>query len=426
MDAKEFKKLYTINRKQLLGYYYRTKNRLHDKEEIEVIANFIKHQAIIELNIKEISHMLSYYDNLLKKDKNLIEFALEWIRANEIRLKYKKYLITTRYPEEDFTLAIDDCISRFFLEYYKYIGDFFSSIKEHELSTLFNVLFNRADAKIHNFDEILEWHQDKVPTIFEENIRINTNIITLRSGLSQIIIQDYQDVLTSREKEQQIKEEKKIKTFKVDVKEIDEFQGLLLERMIKTYCISKTKLSIKEIENVIAQFLTSYFKFGIFYNYEEFKDNLIHSFARDLHEGLTPAYKRKFELHELEQLITDTMDEFRAINKIKVLDGSAWKNDISKYLKKFLINFADNLFEPKSMIIKPSKFKTVTQEFTDEEEGPDFRALFDINLEIEEFRKKLEASLENSDYGFVKKQSIIRSKVQEFRMEKRRKLLKNP
>ena len=50
-------------------------------------------------------------------------------------------------------------------------------------------------------------------------------------------------------------------------------------------------------------------------------------------------------------------------------------------------------------------------------------AIQDLNLEIEDFREKLEASLENSDYGFVKKQSIIRSKVQEFRMEKRKNLL---
>lgn len=426
MEIKEFKQQYRINRNQLLGYYERTKNRLHDKEEVEVIANFLKHQAIIELNIKDITYILNYFAKLLKKNQDLLEFALEWIRANEIRLKYKKYLITTRYPKDDYTIAIDDCISRFFLDYDKYIRDFFIEIKEHELSALFNVFFNRADVKSRTFDEILEWHQEKAPTIFEDDIQINTNIIALRSGLSQIIIQDYQDVLSSREKEQQVKEEKRVKTFKDEIREVGEFQGLLLERMIKTYCISKTKLAAKEIENVIGQFLTSYFKFGVFYDYDEFKDQLIHSFARDLHEGLTPAYKRKFELNELKELVTDIMNEFRAINKIKVLDGSAWKNDITKYLRKFLLVFTDNLFEPKSKIIKPTKLRQVVQEFKDEEEGPDFRALFDLNLEIEEYREQLEASLENSEYGFVKKQSIIRSKIQEFTMEKRRNLMKKP
>ncbi|MFX1274503.1 MAG: hypothetical protein ACFFBP_08210 [Promethearchaeota archaeon] len=424
MDAKEFKQHYRINRKQLIGYYERTKNRLHDKDEIEVIANFLKHQAIIELNLNEITYILNYIAKLLKKDKSIMDFSLEWIRANEIRLKYKKYLITTRYPEDDFTIAIDDCISRFFLDYDKYIREFFTEIKEHELSALYNVFFNRADVKSRSFDEILQWHEDKAPTIFDDDKRINTNIFALRSGLSQIIMQDYQDVLSSREKEQQIKEEKRSKTFKDEVRIAGEFQGLLLERMIKTYCISKNKIAAKEIENVVSQFLTSYFKFGVFYDYDDFKDQLILAFARDLHEGLTPAYKRKFMIEELKELVMDTMNEFRAINKIKVLDGSAWKNDISKYLKKFLIVFTDNLFEPKSKLIKPAKLRPVAQEILEKEEGPDFRALFDLNLEIEEYRVKLEASLEDSGYGFVKKQSIIRSKIQEFRMEKRRNMMK--
>ena len=423
MDSKEFKKKYPINRKQLIGYFERIKKRLQEKDEIEIIANFLKHQAIIEVSIEEISYILRYYANLLKNDKNLLEFALEWIRANEIRLKYKKYLITTRYPENDFKIAIDDCISRFFLEYDAYIRDFFLEIKEHELSALFNVFFNRGDTKSRGFDEILEWHEDKVPTIFKETKKLITNIISLRSGLSQIIIQDYEDVVSSRIKEKNLKKEKSATTFKDEIKETGQFQGLLLERMMKAYCISKNKLSTKEIENVIKQFLTSYFKFGIFYDYDDFKDDLIHSFSRDLHEGLTPAYKRKFEISEIKELVGNIMKEFRSINKIKVLDGSAWKNDISKYLKKFLVNFSDNLFEPKEKLIKPKLVKQPVQ-FAEQEGEPDFKALFDLNLEIEQFREKLEASLETSDLGFVQKQSIIRSKLQEFRMEKRKTFMK--
>jgi len=424
MDFKEFRKKYPINRKQMIGYFERIKKRLLDKGESEIIANFLKHQAIIEVSIDEISYILRYYAKLLKKDKELLEFALEWIRANEIRLRYKKYLITTRYPENDFKIAIDDCISRFFLEYDTYIRDFFLEIKEHELSALFNVFFNRTDTKSHGFDEILEWHEDKVPTIFEETKKLKTNIISLRSGLSQIITLDYQDVVSSRIKEEQIRKEKNVKTFKDEIVQTGEFQGLLLERMMKAYCISKNKLSSKEIENVVKQFLTSFFKFGVFYDYDDFKDDLIHSFSRDLHEGLTPVYKRKFEMSEIKELVDNSMKEFRSINKIKVLDGSAWKNDISKYLKKFLVVFTDNLFEPRQRLLKSSISKPAIKLAAQEGE-PDFKALFDLNLEIEQFRENLEASLEKSDLGFVKKQSIIRSKVQEFRMEKRKSLKKN-
>ncbi len=423
MDAKEFQYQYPINREQLIGFYTRTKHRLQDREEVEIIANFLKHQAIIELSIKEISTILNFYTKLLANDKNLLEFALEWIRANEIRLKYKKYLITTRYPENDFTIAIDDCISQFFLDYDNYIRDFFIDIKEHELSALYNVFFNRSDIKARNFSDLLEWHHDKVPTIFEESTRIMTNIITLRSGLSQIIIEDYQEVLSSRVKEQEAREEKRAKTFKDEVKEVGEFQGLLLERMMKSYCMSKDKIVSKEIENVINQFLTSYFKFGVFYEYDEFKDQLTRAFARDLHEGLTPPYKIKYERNEIELEVMEFMNEFRSINQIKILDGSAWKNDIAKYLKKFLIHFTDKLFEPKKTTIKKDILKPIVQKFGEKEEGPDFRAIFDLNLEIEQFREQLEASLEKTDYGYVKKQSIIRSKIQEFTMEKRKTLL---
>ena len=229
MDFNEFRKKYPINRKQMIGYFERIKKRLLDKGESEIIANFLKHQAIIEVSIDEISYILRYYAKLLKKDKELLEFALEWIRANEIRLRYKKYLITTRYPENDFKIAIDDCISRFFLEYDTYIRDFFLEIKEHELSALFNVFFNRTDTKSHGFDEILEWHEDKVPTIFEETKKLKTNIISLRSGLSQIITLDYQDVVSSRIKEEQIRKEKNVKTFKDEIVQTGEFQGLLVK-----------------------------------------------------------------------------------------------------------------------------------------------------------------------------------------------------
>ncbi|MBN1803208.1 MAG: hypothetical protein JW891_16980 [Candidatus Lokiarchaeota archaeon] len=428
MDDEEFRQIYKLNRDQLTRYYERIKNRLEGKEEVEIIANFLKHQSIIETTIDEIIKILTYYEKKSIKTVNLLDLAFEWIRANEIRLKYKKYLIRTSYPEEKIALAVDDCISRIFLDYDIYIRKFFKKIEEHEISALFHIIFSRLGEKKETLEEILSWHKEKVPTYEEEGKRICTNLITLRSGLSQIIVEDYESVVASRQASKLRRDENVLKTKEIKIEPKGVFQGLLLERMIKSYCISKNKLSIKEIENAIAQFLSSYFRFGVFYEFNEFKDLLIKNFSEDLHSGLTDAYKRKFTLEELKEMISETMKKFRAINKIKVLDGSAWKNDLTKYLKNFLVNFSDDLFQPKKIIALVRSPSRTLQESTEIQgsESPDFRALFDLDLEIEDFRAKLEKSLENSDLGFVKKQSLIRSKVQEFRMEKRKQMSRTP
>ncbi|MFX1397384.1 MAG: hypothetical protein ACFFAS_10115 [Promethearchaeota archaeon] len=423
MDEIEFRQIYKINKDQLFRFYERTKKRLQQKNEIEILANFLKHQSIIETTIEEIVNILKYYEKKLKPNVSIMDFAFEWIRANEVRLKYKKYLIRTSYPKGKIALAIDDCISKIFLDYDKYLRSLFKKIDEHEISTLFHIFLSRFGTKKQTLEDLLEWHQQKVPTYKEEGNKIKTNIITLRSGLSQVIVEDYEDVLTSRLKSQSIREKTLQKPKEEKLENKDVFQGLLLERMIKSYCISKNKLSIKEIENAIAQFLVSYFRFGVFYEYDEFKDKLIQTFAEDLHSGLTDAYKRKFELLEIKEMVASTMKEFRAINKIKVLDGSAWKIDLTKYLKNFLINFSDQLFQPKKISVPSIPAQSALKEaLPEQQDAPDFKSLFDLDLEIEEYKAKLEASLEDLDMGFVKKQSIIRSKIQEFRMQKRKQI----
>ena len=426
MEGTEFTHLYKIDEERLRGYYERIKKQFSDREPIEIVAKFLNNQSI-GTSIAEITQVLLYYQKKLTRGQDLLTFAFEWIRANEIRLKYKKYLIMAKYPQGDLALAIDDCISRIFLDYDEYIRTLFDDIAEHEISALYQIFFSPYETKNFQLEDILEWQQDKVPTIMEGYERIDTRITTLRSGLSQLIIMDYEDVISSRQKEKDMKEYKVTKKSDAVKKPVGEFQGLLLERMIKTYCISKNKISSKELENVIAQFLGSYFRFGVFYKYDEFKDSLIQTFAEDIITGLTENLKKSFQLSELKTSISKILSEYREINKIKELDGSAWKNDLMKYLKKFLDHFLDHLFESKEEvtqipIAEEPRFYEVVEENSEEE--VDFRAIFDLNIEIEEFRNQLEESLEKSGMGNVKKQSIMRAKVHEFTMLKRKEMLK--
>lgn len=426
MEETEFTQQYKIDEMRLRGYYDRIKKQFSDREPIEIVAKFLNNQSI-GTSIAEITQVLMYYQEKLAKGNNILKFAFEWIRANEIRLKYKKYLIMAKYPHGDLALAIDDCISRFFLDYDEYIRTIFDDIAEHEISALYQIFFSPYETENFQLEDILEWQQDKVPTIMEGYKRIVTRIITLRSGLSQLIIMDYEDVIISRQKEKEMKEFKVTKKRDAVKKPAGEFQGLLLERMIKTYCISKNKISSKELENVIAQFLGSYFRFGVFYKYDDFKDILVQAFAEDIISGLTENLKKYYQLSDLKTSISKILSEYRENNKIKELDGSAWKNDLMKYLKKLLDHFLDHLFEPKEEVKQipvaeePRVFEVVEKKTEGE---VDFRAIFDLNIKIEEFRSQLEESLEKSGMGIVKKQSIIRAKVHEFTMLKRKQLLK--
>ena len=58
------------------------------------------------------------------------------------------------------------------------------------------------------------------------------------------------------------------------------------------------------------------------------------------------------------------------------------------------------------------------------QEEKDFSAIFDLNLEIEDYRQKLEDSLKDSNLGLIQKRNLIRKKVQEFTMQKRKGYLK--
>jgi len=125
--------------------------------------------------------------------------------------------------------------------------------------------------------------------------------------------------------------------FKSKKKIIYEFKGSLLERMIKTYCISKKQIVHSEIEKAVSQFLSSYLRFGSFYKFAEFKDNMIKCFAEDIISGLTDNVKNQVQKDHLETLISNALMEYNTRNSDLELDGQALKNDLTPILKDIVI-----------------------------------------------------------------------------------------
>jgi len=281
---------------------------------------------------------------LLAEGKELLDLAFEWIRAHKIRLEYKKYLIRAQYPQNYISLAVDDCIFQFFLEYDNYIRSILRmDTKEHNFSALYEIFFSPYESKNLNIKDILERHIDNVPTHFDGVQKINTNIIILRSGLSNIIAKDYENVLYARKEEKSKREIKFKKKTTYEMKPDTGFKGLLLERMIKTICISKKEISDKEIENAVSQSLSSYFKFGTLYDFDGFKDLLVYNLADDIYTGLTEKLKQTNTLENIKYLVLNVITIFSKTIKSKKLDGMAWKSDLIPVLKEFIIKFISNL-----------------------------------------------------------------------------------
>ncbi|MFX1257285.1 MAG: hypothetical protein ACFFAN_05475 [Promethearchaeota archaeon] len=426
MEPVDLEEIYKIDTGRLYKYFNRMKNQFQNWSPNQLVAKFLNNQSIGN-SVKDVLSVLNYYKDKLASGKKLLDLAFEWIRAQKIRLEYKKYLIRGRYPLNNLNLAIDDCIVEFFLEYDKYVRKILKKdSKEHEISALFEIFLNPYDIKTFDVKKILEQHKNKAPTILKDENKINTNLITLRSGLSEIIINDYNRVLIARNEEQELKEQKLTKTLVPIKEEIQEFNGTHLERIIKTYCFNKEEIRTKTVESAVTNFLTSYFRFGTFYNYEDFKEILIKSLAEYLLRGLTENVKKSYTLEMLKNIIRKSLNEFREIQQIKVLDGVAWINDLKPVLKKFVIKFVDELFLSKESEISQEQIVEKPKEEKSKKEIPsdgiDFSELFDLNLEVEEYRNRLETSLKNSNKSMIEKRNFIRKKVQEFLMQKRKKL----
>jgi len=345
MEYASVEKTYRIEKDKLLRYYDRLQNQFKNSGNVQIVTKFLINQAI-GTNPKDVYDTLFYFRNKLVQEKELLDLAFEWIRAQKIRLEYKKYLIRAQYPNNNLSLAVDDCIFRFFLEYDKYIRKILKNdIREHNFSALYEIFFSPYESKNLNIKDILERHIDNVPTHFEGIDKINTNIIILRSGLSNIIVKDYENVLFARKEEKLKKEIKITKTTSNEPKLESRFTGLLIERMIKTFCISKKEISEREIVNAVSQFLSSYFKFGVFYDFDKFKDVLIQNLTEDIYMALTDKLKSKHPQDNLKYLILNVITIFNKTLKLRKLDGLAWKKDLTPILKTFMIKFLNNLFD---------------------------------------------------------------------------------
>ena len=343
MEKSDFKKLYKIEKDKLLRYYERLRNQFKNLGPSQIVARFLINQSIGS-NYNDVYEILLYFRDKIVEGKELLNLAFEWIRAQKIRLEYKKYLIRAQYPHNNLSLAVDDCIFRFFLEYDNFIRKLLKEdIREYNFSALYEIFFGPYELKNLNIKDILERHIHNVPTHFQGMEKINTNIIILRSGLSVIIVKDYENVLFSRSEEKVRKELKFKKSGFVHAKNEERFNGLLLDRLIKTYCVRKIEISHKEIENAVSQFLSSYFKFGKIYNFDDFKELLVQNLAEDLTSALSERLRRENHLESVKRAIFNTMSSFRRVNKVGRLDGLAWKKDLTPILKNFMTKFINNL-----------------------------------------------------------------------------------
>ena len=343
MEDLDFEGIYNIEKDKILRYYDRLESRFKNLSQIQLVARFLVNQSIGS-DYKDVYNTLLYFRDKLEEEKNLLDLAFEWIRAQKIRLEYRKYLGRAQYPYNNLSLAVDDCIVKFFLEYDKYIRKLLkNNTREYNFSALYEIFFSPYDSKPLNIKDILDRHIDKVPSYFRGLDKINTNIIVLRSGLSIIIVKDYENVLFARN-EEKMKNQLKFKQAKVvQTKPESKFNGLLLERMIKTFCVRKIKMSHKEIESAVSQFLSSYFKFGTLYHIDVFKDMLIQNLAEDLDSSLSDKYKKPNTLDTIRKSISNTITSFTRINKVKKLDGLAWKKDLTPILKNYVTKFINSL-----------------------------------------------------------------------------------
>ncbi len=338
MECMEFENKYKIDKERLISYYNRIKRQFKDQDQLSMIAKFLFNQSIGS-SYEEIYEILLYFKDKIIIGKSLLDFAIEWIRAQKIRLEYKKYLIRAQYPQNNLTLAIDDCIFRFFLDINKYLRTLMKkNIQEYNFSALYEIFFSPYDSTNINIDDILLRHMHNVPTHFQGSNKIDVSIIILRSALSNIVVKDYEDVLFSRKEEESMKNKQLKEKSKSKKEIICEFKGSLLERMIKTYCISKKQIFPSEIEKAVSQFLSSYLRFGSFYKFAEFKDIMTKCFAEDIICGLTDKIKSQIQKDHLKSAISKALLEYNEKNSDLELDGQALKNDLTPILKDIVIH----------------------------------------------------------------------------------------
>jgi hypothetical protein len=225
---------------------------------IEIMAKFLINQSV-GFSPERIIEILNYFKPKIKEDKTLLDFAFEWIRANRIRFDYKKFINLDVY--EDPNSAIDDTIFLFFLDYDNHLREILiSDVSELEICALYEIFFNPNEVDSSNMETYLAKNQLRVHTVFKGGEKIDTCIFTLREGLSSMIKKDYNDLHPSKVK---IKSEPP-NSVEEKSTPVLEFDGTMLERLIKSYCFNKQRINERELENSISRLLSSYFRFGQF------------------------------------------------------------------------------------------------------------------------------------------------------------------
>ena len=188
IDELEYIQMVKIDKKRLYSYYKRIESQFQTLSSIQIIAKFLNGNSI-GASMKEVLIVLEYYQNKLVEDKNLLDFAFEWIRASQIRFHYIKYLANAQFP--DFEIAIDACIFLFFEKYDRFLrGLFKNDVKEFQISSLYNIFFFPIEGNFY-FKQILEEQKTRAPTIIQQNKRVDVRLFTLRNGLLNIIRNDY-------------------------------------------------------------------------------------------------------------------------------------------------------------------------------------------------------------------------------------------
>lgn len=333
MEKNKFRQLFEIDKERLSWNYQRINHMFNNLEPIEIIAKFLINQSV-GFTPNRIIDILNYYKPIIKEGKTLLDFAFEWIRANKIRLNYKKFINLGTY--EDQNSAIDETIFLFFLSYDKHIREFLiKNVSELEICALYEIFFNPNQIDSTKMDVFLRTNELRVHTIFKGKEKVNTSIFTLREGLSSMIKKDYNDLHSSKV---EIKSDQQKSDYEV-LSTITEFDGTMLERLIKSYCFNKRKIVERELESAISRFLSSFFRFGQFYKYEDFKGNLTQSLTASVRSGLTD----KGKLNLLDNLISDNFLYFeKTLEKLK-LDGLAWVRDFTPIIKEIVIKLVDML-----------------------------------------------------------------------------------
>jgi hypothetical protein len=293
----------------------------------EIIAKFLINQSV-GFSPDGIIEILNYYKPKIRKDRSLVDFAFEWVRANRIRFDYKKFINLGTY--EDQNCAIDDSIFLFFLDYDKHIRDLLiKEISEREICALYEIFFNPYQVDSTNIDVFLRKKEFRVHTVFKGEERVNTSIFTLREGLSAMIKKDYNELNSSKVEN---KTEEQINDNNISTT-INEFDGSMLERLIKSYRFTKQKIIEKELENSISRFLSSFFKFGQFYNYKDFKDEM----TQNLKDSWCCGTENNPNDESLDILISNNLLNYEKMVEKKELDGLAWVKDLTPILKGIII-----------------------------------------------------------------------------------------